>query len=76
MEPTAVTRGIWTSNFSAAQSCPAAEAHIDYGAKHCGIGEIIHLTDDMDADMRKIMAFYQTKTAKFPEKFSVDQNHA
>ena len=54
---------------------PIALAHIDYGNKRCGIGEIIHLTDDMDADMRKIMAFYQTKTALYPEKFSVDKNY-
>ena len=54
---------------------PIALAHIDYGNKSCGIGEIIYLTDDMDADMRKIMAFYQTKTGLHPDKFSVDKNY-
>ncbi len=54
---------------------PLALAHIDYGNKCCGIGEIIHLSDDPDADMRRVMAFYQTKTGRYPEQFSVDKNY-
>lgn len=55
---------------------PLALAHLDYGNKSCGIGAVIHLTDDMEADMRKVMAFYQNITAKVPENFSVDQNYS
>lgn len=54
---------------------PLALAHIDYKTKSCGIGAIVHLTDDADADMRKVMEFYQSKTALYPEQFSVDTNY-
>ncbi|MGB1010708.1 MAG: 1-acyl-sn-glycerol-3-phosphate acyltransferase [Thiolinea sp.] len=54
---------------------PIALAYLDYKTKRCGIGEVIYLTDDANADMRRIMAFYQSKTGHYPDKFSVDKRY-
>jgi 1-acyl-sn-glycerol-3-phosphate acyltransferase len=51
---------------------PIALAFIDYGKKECGIGDVIYPTGDYKADMKKIMDFYKTLTARYPEKYSVD----
>ena len=54
---------------------PLALSYMDYKTKKVGIGKIIHTTDNMEADMRSVMEFYQTVNAKFPENFSVDQRY-
>jgi 1-acyl-sn-glycerol-3-phosphate acyltransferase len=51
---------------------PIALGYLDYKKKEAGIGKMIYPSGDMEADMREIMAFYSEKTAKFPEKFSLD----
>lgn len=51
---------------------PIALGYMDYKKKVAGIGKVIWPTDDMEADMKKIMAFYQTVSPCFPEKFSID----
>ena len=51
---------------------PIALGYLDYKRKHAGVGPIIHPSGDMEADLRKIMAFYKDIGPKHPEKFSVD----
>ena len=59
-----------------AAGVPIALGYLDFPKKEAGIGPIIHPGEDMEADMKKIMAFYQTKTGKYPAKFSLDQRYA
>ena len=51
---------------------PIALGYMDYKKRMAGVGPLIWPSDDMEADMKKIMAFYQTVSPKFPEKFSID----
>jgi len=55
---------------------PIALGYLDYKRKHAGVGPIIHPSGDMDADLRKIMAFYRDIAPKHPEKFSIDERYA
>ncbi|MDP4205504.1 MAG: 1-acyl-sn-glycerol-3-phosphate acyltransferase [Bacteroidota bacterium] len=43
----------------------------DYGKKEIGIFEKFELTDDVNADMRRLRSRYKNVTARHPEKFSV-----
>lgn len=54
------------------QNLPIALGFLDYGKKLAGVGGIVLPTDDIAADMDKIMTFYQQIQPKFPEKFSLD----
>jgi len=54
---------------------PIALSYMDYTTKVAGIGKIVHLTDNMEDDMRSIMDFYKTVKGKYPEKFVVDQRY-
>jgi 1-acyl-sn-glycerol-3-phosphate acyltransferase len=54
---------------------PICLGYVDYKRKIAGIGKTIYPTD-FEQDMREIMAFYQTITARFPEKFSIDTDFA
>ncbi len=54
---------------------PIALGFLDYKEKHAGVGKIVYPSDNMEADLRKIMEFYRPKNAKFPEKFSIDQRY-
>lgn len=51
---------------------PIALGYMDYKRKVAGIGKVIYPTDDMEKDMKEIMAFYQTVNPCYPEKFSID----
>ncbi|TNF24334.1 MAG: acyltransferase [Bacteroidetes bacterium] len=55
---------------------PIALGYLDYKRKHAGVGPIVHPSGDMDADLRKIMAFYKDIAPKHPEKFAIDQRFA
>ena len=55
---------------------PIAYGYLDYKEKVAGVGGAIHPTDDLAADMKKIMAFYKTITPKYPDQYSVDQRYA
>lgn len=55
---------------------PVTLGYLDYKKKEAGVGAIIHLTDDMEADMRKIMAFYREKAPKYTEKFALDERYS
>jgi len=54
---------------------PIALGYLDFKNKKAGVGGIIEPSGDMDADMRKITAFYKEKTAMYPEKYSVDERY-
>lgn len=47
---------------------PIVLGYLDYAKKEAGIGPSIVPSGDIEADMEKIMAFYRTKTGKFPEQ--------
>jgi 1-acyl-sn-glycerol-3-phosphate acyltransferase len=51
---------------------PIALGYLDYAKKEAGVGPLVYPSDNMEADMRKIMDFYAPIPGKFPEKFSVD----
>jgi 1-acyl-sn-glycerol-3-phosphate acyltransferase len=54
---------------------PIALGFLDYREKKAGVGKMVYLTEDMDADMQEIMAFYKEIHPRFPEKFSIDQRY-
>ena len=54
---------------------PIALGYLDYKRKHAGVGGFVHPSDDMEADLRKIMAFYKDIAPKHPEKFSIDERY-
>nr|CAA6830933.1 MAG: Unknown protein [uncultured Thiotrichaceae bacterium] len=77
-EATRSLRTQWKTGFyhvAKGAGVPILLAFIDYEKKQCGIKEVIYPSDDMEADMRKIMAFYQTTVPKHPELFSVDTRY-
>lgn len=52
---------------------PILLSYLDYKTKKAGVGKMIWPSDDMEADMREIMEFYNTQAVgKNPEDFSVD----
>lgn len=51
---------------------PIALGYMDYQKKIAGIGKVIWPTENMEEDMKQIMAFYGQVHPKFPEKFSLD----
>jgi 1-acyl-sn-glycerol-3-phosphate acyltransferase len=60
----------WKSGFyhiALGARIPIVLAFIDYPTKSCGIGEVLYPTGDMEADMKKIRAFYSRFVGKFSE---------
>jgi 1-acyl-sn-glycerol-3-phosphate acyltransferase len=55
---------------------PITFGYLDYDKKEAGVGGVIYPTDDMEADMKKIMDFYSTITPKKKEKYSLDLRYA
>jgi 1-acyl-sn-glycerol-3-phosphate acyltransferase len=49
---------------------PVIAGFLDYPNKVGGIGKVIHLTGDMEADIREFQEFYSGITGKYPEKMS------
>ena len=49
---------------------PLALGFLDYGKKESGIGELMTLSGDMEADMKKFRAFYENVTPRVPENAS------
>ena len=68
------TRGYtehWRSGFyhlARSANIPVALGYICYQSKRIGIGPVIHLSNDPDADLAKIGAFYANIGALYPEK--------
>lgn len=77
-EATRSRREKWKGGFyhvAKSAGVPILLGFIDYDKKQCGVKEAFYPTDDMEADMQIITAFYQTTTPKHPELFSVDQRY-
>ncbi|QQR96982.1 MAG: 1-acyl-sn-glycerol-3-phosphate acyltransferase [Sphingobacteriales bacterium] len=55
---------------------PILCGYLDYEKKIAGIGKIIFPSDNMEADLRAIMAFYKDIKGKYPEKFSTDLRYS
>ena len=55
---------------------PITFGYLDYKKKEAGVGGVIHPTDDIEADMKKIMEFYSKIAPKFKEKYSLDMRYA
>ena len=47
---------------------PIALGFLDYARKEAGVGPLVYPTGDYEADLEKILAFYRTKTGRFPEQ--------
>ena len=74
-EGTRSLRTKWKSGFyhlAKENNLPICFGYLDYKTKTGGIGGPIYTTDNKEKDMKKIMAFYKTKTPKNPENFSLD----
>ncbi len=74
-EGTRSLRTEWKTGFyyvAKKANVPVCFGYLDYEKREAGVGGVLHLSDDMDADLRKIMAFYKDIKGKIPEKFSVD----
>lgn len=57
---------------------PLVMGFLDYKNKIGGFGPSFYTSDNYEADIEKIRAFYSTKTARYPENFllpAVHQNH-
>jgi 1-acyl-sn-glycerol-3-phosphate acyltransferase len=54
---------------------PICLGYLDYPKKLAGVGPVIHPSGDIEADMRRIMAFYLGITGRWPEKFSIDERY-
>ena len=53
---------------------PIVCTYIDYRTKRMGVGPALTPTGDYNADIQRIMAFYQDKTARHPEGFNPRAN--
>ncbi len=65
----------WKTGFyyiALAAKVPICFGYLDYKKKEAGIGGVLYPTGDLEADMQKIMAFYQNITPRFPKQFSMD----
>ncbi|MEM1320073.1 MAG: 1-acyl-sn-glycerol-3-phosphate acyltransferase [Bacteroidota bacterium] len=77
-EGTRTLRKQWKTGFynvAKMANVPITFGYLDYEKKEAGVGGPLYLSDDMEADMRKIMAFYKNITGKYPEKFSLDERY-
>ncbi len=52
---------------------PITLGYLDYAKRLAGVGPAVYPSDDMEADMRRIMNFYLPITGKHPEKFQTDE---
>jgi predicted aminopeptidase len=50
--------------------------YIDYHKRHVGAGEVIELTDDMNADVERIKAFYRDKYPRYREYSNLEHGPA
>lgn len=61
----------WKTGFyriAEAAGLPVVLGYLDYARKVGGAGPTIYLSGDMDADLAKMRAFYDTVTSKYPGK--------
>ena len=65
----------WKTGFyhiAKAANVPICMGYVDYKKKITGVCKPLYPTD-YEKDMKTIMEFYKTITAKFPENFAVDK---
>lgn len=61
----------WKSGFyfiALRAEVPVLPGYIDFGRKAVGFGPLLHLTGDIDRDMKKIRDFYRPIRGRYPEK--------
>ena len=69
VEGTRGRRDHWRSGFyhiARGAGVPVCTGFLDYSRRRCGLGELIHLTGDVAADMDRIRAFYAPIKGKYP----------
>lgn len=74
-EGTRKKRTEWKTGFYYAakgSGVPIVLGFLDYTTRKAGAGKLIYPSDDMEADMQEIMAFYKDIKGKNPEDFSID----
>lgn len=54
---------------------PIVLAYADWKTKTIGLGKVLYLTDDFEADMQKLAEFYRDIQAKIPDQFSIDHRY-
>ena len=77
-EATRSLRTEWKTGFyyvAKKADVPICLGYLDYKNKVAGVGGPVFISGDIDADLRKIMAFYQPIQGKYPEKFSIDTRY-
>lgn len=77
-EGTRSLRKEWKTGFyyvAKTAGVPVCLGYLDYKNKIAGVGKTVWPSDNMDKDMREIMAFYKNIPAKFPELYSVDERY-
>ena len=77
-EGTRALRKQWKTGFyyiALKAQVPIVLAYLDYAKKEAGIGKVVYPSGNIEADMAEIMAYYQDKNAKFPEKFALDERY-
>lgn len=77
-EGTRSLRRQWKTGFYFAAlkaGVPICLGYLNYQKKEAGVGLVIYPSGDIEADMRKVMAFYSQIPGKFPEKFSLDERY-
>jgi len=68
----------WKSGFyyiAKKAQVPIVLAYADWKTKTLGFGKVIHLTDDFESDMQRIMDFYAPMEGKIKEKFQIDNRY-
>ncbi len=61
----------WKSGFyrmAQAANVPVALAFIDYARREVGVGAVVTMTGDPDADIARLAAFYADKKGRHPER--------
>jgi len=77
-EGTRKKRTKWKTGFyhvAKSAGVPIMCGYLDYKEKKAGVGMLLYPGDDMEADMKKIMAFYNTKHPKNSDLYSVDLDY-
>jgi len=74
-EATRTRRDEWKTGFYYAAKgagVPIVLGYMDYTTRKAGAGKIVYPSDDMDADMREIMDYYEGIDGKYPEQSVTD----
>ena len=78
-EGTRALRKEWKMGFyyvAKKANVPITFGYLDYAKKEAGVGGPLYLTEDVEADMQQVMAFYKDIKGKYPEYFSLDERYS